>query len=52
MITKSLLKIDENVVKDLYKKEIITPKLYIKFMNEIEHDMYKDIKEAQKNSHL
>ncbi|MDP2090134.1 MAG: cation:proton antiporter [Candidatus Gracilibacteria bacterium] len=52
LITKSLLKIDENVVKDLYKKEIITPKLYIKFMNEIEHDMYKDIKEAQKNSHL
>ncbi|MDD2871960.1 MAG: sodium:proton antiporter [Candidatus Gracilibacteria bacterium] len=44
LITKSLLKIDENVIKDLFKKEIITPKLYIKFMKDIETDMYSDLK--------
>lgn len=44
LITKSLLKIDENVIKDLFKKEIITPKLYIKFMKDIETDMYRDLK--------
>ncbi|MDD5769390.1 MAG: sodium:proton antiporter [Candidatus Gracilibacteria bacterium] len=41
---KSLLKLEENVIKDLFSKEIITPKLYIKFMEEIEEGILKDVK--------
>ncbi|MBW7954675.1 sodium:proton antiporter [Candidatus Gracilibacteria bacterium] len=41
---KSLLKLEENVINDLYCKEIITPKLYITFMDEIEKEILKDIK--------
>ncbi len=44
LINKSLLKLEEKVVKDLYDKEIITPKLYIKFMDNIEKEMYSDVK--------
>lgn len=44
LVNKSLLKLEEQVLKDLYKKEIITPKLYIRFMEEIEEEMYKDVK--------
>lgn len=44
LVNKSLLKLEEKVVKDLYNKEIITPKLYIKFMEWIEHEMYSDVK--------
>jgi hypothetical protein len=44
LVNKSLLKLEEKVVKDLYNKEIITPKLFIKFMDDIEHEMYMDIK--------
>lgn len=40
---KSLLKLEENVINDLYSKEIITPKLYIKFMDEIEEWILKDV---------
>jgi GMP synthase PP-ATPase subunit len=29
---KSLLKIEEKVIEDLFKKEIITPKLYLRFL--------------------
>lgn len=43
---KSLLKLEENVVKDLHDKEIITPKLFIKFMDEIEEEIYCDIKKS------
>lgn len=41
---KSLLKLEESVIKDLFNKEIITPKLYIQFMDEIEEWILKDIK--------
>lgn len=41
---KSLLKMEEKVVEDLYKKEIITPKLYLKFAEEIEEEILKDIR--------
>jgi len=44
LINKSLLKLEEKTIKDLYNKEIITPKLYIKFMEEIETEMYSDVK--------
>lgn len=44
LVNKSLLKLEEKVVKDLYNKEIITPKLYIKFMEEIEKEMIMDVK--------
>ena len=41
---KSLLKIEEKVVDDLFKKEIITPKLYLKFQEDIEHEILKDFR--------
>ncbi len=44
LVNKSLLKLEEKVVKDLYNKEIITPKLYIKFMEDIEKEMVMDVK--------
>lgn len=44
LINKSLLKLEEKTIKDLYHKEIITPKLYLKFMEEIESEMFSDVK--------
>jgi len=44
LVNKSLLKLEEKTIKDLYHKEIITPKLYIRFMEEIEKEMYSDVK--------
>ncbi len=41
---KSLLKLEEKVINDLHDREIITPKLYIKFSEEIEGEMYKRVK--------
>ncbi len=41
---KSLLKIEERVIDDLYKKEIITPKIYLKFQEEIEGEILKDFR--------
>ena len=41
---KSLLKIEEKVIEDLYKKEIITPKLYLKFQEDIEGEILKDFR--------
>ena len=41
---KSLLKLEEGIIKDLFSKEIITPKLYIKFIEEIEEEIYRDLK--------
>ena len=38
---KSLLRVEEWVIKDLFEKEIISSELYRKFMEEIELDMYK-----------
>lgn len=43
---KSLLKLEEWVINDLYKKEIITPKLYHKFIEEIDEEIYKDFKKV------
>jgi len=37
---KTLLKLEESVIKDLHEKELITPKLYNKFMEEIEKGIY------------
>lgn len=45
LVNKSLLKLEEWVIHDLYSKEIITPKLYIKFMNDIENEIDTDIKD-------
>lgn len=46
LINKSLLKLEEKTIKDLYSKEIITPKLYIKFMDDIESEIFSDVKKA------
>ena len=44
LVNKSLLRLEEKVINDLYNKEIITPKLYIKFMEEVETEMFQDVK--------
>lgn len=41
LVEKSLLKLEEKVINDLHDREIITPKLYIKFIEEIEEEFYK-----------
>lgn len=46
LVNKSLLKLEEKVLKDMYSKEIITPKLYIKFMDELEEELFKDVRSA------
>ena len=43
LVSKSLLKLEENIIEDLYSKEIITPKLYVKFNEEIEKGILTDI---------
>ena len=44
LVNKSLLKLEEQVFKDLYKREIITPKLYITCKEEIEEEIFSDVK--------
>lgn len=44
LVNKSLLRLEEKVIKDLYHKEIITPKLYIRFMEEVQDEMFQDVK--------
>ncbi len=46
LTNKTLLKIEEKVINELYSKEIITPKLYIKFKEEIEEGIEEDIKKV------
>jgi len=46
LTNKTLLKIEEKVINELYEKEIITPKLYIKFKEEIEKGIEEDIKKV------
>lgn len=41
---KSLLKIEEHVIDDLYEKEIISPKLYLKFTEMVEEEILKDFR--------
>ena len=41
LVEKSLLKLEEKVINNLYDREIITPKLHIKFIEEIEEEFYK-----------
>ncbi len=43
---KTLLKLEEEVVEKLHEREIISPKLYIKFMDEIEKEILSDIKKV------
>jgi hypothetical protein len=44
LVNKSLLKLEEQVFKDLYKREIITPKLYVTCKEEIEEEIFSDVK--------
>lgn len=44
LVNKSLLKLEEQVFKDLYKREIITPKLYVTCKEEIEEEIFTDVK--------
>lgn len=41
LANKSLLKQQEIIVEDLFQKEIISPKLYIRFKEEIEEKIYE-----------
>jgi len=43
LTNKTLLKIEEWVIDNLYKKEIITPKIYIKFKEKIEEGIESEI---------
>lgn len=44
LANKSLLKLEEKVLQDLYHKEMVSPKIYHKFMDWLELEMYRDIK--------
>ena len=41
LANKSLLKQQEIIIEDLFQKEIISPKLYIRFKEEIEEKIYE-----------
>lgn len=43
LLNKWLMKTEEKIIKDLYKKEMITHKLYKHFMEEIESEILKDV---------
>lgn len=45
LVDKSLLKLEEKIVKELYEKNILTTKLYIKMTDEIEEEIYKDFRD-------
>jgi len=40
---KTLLKLEEKIVKELYEKEIITPKLFHKLQEDIDEEIYNEI---------
>ncbi len=40
---KSIFKLEENVIDEMFNKWIISDKLYIKFKEEIEKDFYEDV---------
>jgi len=40
---KTLLRLEESIINELYEKEIITPKLYHKFIEDIDEEIYDDI---------
>lgn len=44
LMEKSIFKLEEKVIHELFEKEIITPKLYHKFIEEIEENIYKDVR--------
>ncbi len=45
LINKSFMKLEEEIINDLHKKEIITTKIYIQFFEEIEEEIYNDVKQ-------
>lgn len=42
LLNKGLMKTEEKEIKDLYSKEMITPKLYKKFMEEIDNEIFQE----------
>jgi len=40
---KTLLKLEEKIIKELYEKEIITPKLFHKLQEDIDEEIYNEI---------
>ncbi|MCT4616999.1 MAG: cation:proton antiporter [Candidatus Gracilibacteria bacterium] len=45
LVDKSLLRLEGELIEDLYKKDMITPKLYHKLKEEIEGEFYKEVVE-------
>jgi len=45
---KILISLEEEVIDSLYEKEIITPKLYIQFKEDIEKEIYKEFSSTKK----
>ncbi len=43
LLNKWLMKTEERIVKDFWKKEMITSKLYKHFMNEVEKEILRDV---------
>jgi len=44
LVNKALLKLEEKTIKLLFEKEFVTPKLYVDFMDTIEHKISRDVK--------
>jgi hypothetical protein len=44
---KNLTRKKERIIKDLYEKEIISPKIYHKFIEDISLQIHKDIKKIE-----
>jgi len=43
LVDKSLLGLEWRLIEDLYKKDMLTPKLYHKFKEEIDEEFYKEL---------
>lgn len=44
LVNKSLLKLEEKNIKNLFDKEFLTPKLYVDIMDGIEHKINRNVK--------
>ena len=45
LVDKSLLRLEETILKDLHEKNILTDKLYIKMNDELQDEIYKDFRD-------
>jgi hypothetical protein len=43
---KSIFRLEESVINEMFNKWIISDKLYVKFKDEIERDFYSDVTQS------